>query len=215
MKKRCCWLHFCAMLLFLATSAQAADPGKNSRDKLFGPQDAWMLPFEALSACEDKNPTSTTCLTQVMQETGASKQALALNKMLGGDGYLSEFQPMGRIDLATCFFPSRANSNAVLFLVGGSPSLVSSELDAVIDIKGDPAYPGLKKKFPDLELWTSGASFGKMDLLPNGGQRFVFEYPLVNGCHACALAGYALIAHDFDPDGTYKGPRLIRLKPEK
>ena len=215
MERKHFWLLFCMVLLALATSAQAADPGKNSRDKLFGPQDVWTLPFEALSACEAKNPASTTCLTQVMKETGASKQALALNKMLEGDGYMSGFQPMGRIDLATCFFPSRANSNEVLFMVGGSPSLVSSELDADINIKADPAYPGLKKKFPDLELWTSGASFAKMDILPNGGQRFVFEYPLVNGCHACAQAGDALIAHDFDQDGTYKGPRLIRLKPAK
>ncbi len=215
MNHRChCLLVFSA-LLSITTSALASNSDEHSDARPFGGQCVWNLPWEALAACQEKHPTSSSCLARVMEQHGASQQALALNQLLGGEGFMSEFKPMGRVNLATILFPTRANTNEVLMLVGGEPPLVSSEIRETIDISADLAYPALKRRFPDMELWTSGASLRSMERLPNGGQGFIFDYPLLNGCHACDLAGYALVSLDFGPDGAYIGPRLIRLEPAK
>jgi len=196
MKRNCCWLLVCLALLGLNAVALAARQGEEAGAKPFGPQAVWTMHQDALTACQKKTPTSTTCLAQVMKQTGASRQALAINRLLDGEGYMSAFRPMGRVDLATEEFPMRANTSQAAILVGGAPSLVSSELtDTTIDISADPASPTLKRRFPDLELWPNSAVFRAMERLPNGGQGFEFAYPLCNGRHASDLArlepGYA------------------------
>ena len=47
--------------------------------------------------------------------------------------------------------------------------------------------------------------------LPGGGQRFIFSFVLLNGCHACEVAGYARVAFDFSPAGKFLGTKLLRL----
>lgn len=197
-----------AMVLIVCFRSPAA------AEKPFGPAAVWSLPESAWRACLEKNPTASDCLPRLMRETMASPQALDINRRLDGDGFMSAFQAMGRVDLATMIFPLRANTNQVLYLVNGAPPLVSTELgDQAPDITSDPAYAGLKQAFPEMALWTTNADFLRMEHLPDGGQAFVFAYPLLNGCHACPLAGHALVALDFGPNGGYRGPRLLRLEP--
>lgn len=216
MKRHCRWLLVCLALLALNASALGARQGEAPEAKPFGPQAVWTLPIKALTACQKKTPTSADCLTKVMKQTGASQQALSINRLLQGDGYMSAFRPMGRVNLATVEFPMRANTNQAAVLVGGVPPLVSSELPgADINISTAPAYPALKRLFPNIEFWPTSADFRDIKRLSNGGQSFEFAYPLLNGCHACDLAGYALVSLDFGPDGVYHGPRLIRLEPAK
>jgi len=148
-----------------------------------------------------------------MERRGVPPQVLSCAKALEGDAFLANFRPMGRVNLATAEYPMRANSNWVPVLVGGDPPLVSSELADAPDISGDPAYPALKKRYPNLTFWPGDAAFRAMERLPDGGQGFVFAYPLRDGCHACALAGYALVSLDFDVHGHYAMQRLIRLEP--
>jgi len=199
---------FC--LLTVAVALRPATAG----GKPFGPAAVWSLPESAWRACLESTPPAADCLSRLMGETKASPEALAVNRRLDGDAFMSAFHAMGRVDLATMTFPLRANTNQVLFLVNGSPELVSTELpEAGVTIEADPAYAGLKQAFPEMALWTTNADFLRMEHLPDGGQGFVFAYPLLNGCHACPLAGHALIALDFGPDGVYRGPRLLRLEP--
>jgi hypothetical protein len=214
MKQNCLRLLICLVWLALTAWPLTANSGEVSEAKTIGPQAVWTLPREALDACLGKNPSPGDCLSQVMKQTGASPQALDFNAMLSGEGYMRVFRPMGRVSLVTVEFPLRANTNEVAFLAGGNPALVSSELpDKDVDIRGDPAYSSLKKKYPKLEFWPTGAEFRGMNRLPNGSQGFEFAYPLLNGCHACELAGQAVVSLDFGPDGLYRGPRLIRLEP--
>jgi hypothetical protein len=200
----------CALFLCLGSASLAAE--KNS----LGAGAVWRLPREALMKCLDSNPNASDCLTQVMKRNGASPEALEVNKLLDGDGYLREFNRLGKVSLGVVEFPLRANTNEAAVLLGGKPALVSSELpmDAVA-INKDPAYPALKKRFPDLELWPSSAEFKELQNLSDGGQAFVFAYPLLNGCHACEQGGSALISLDFGPDGVYRGPRLLKLAPAR
>jgi len=216
MKRNCRRLLVCFALLALSATPLAAGSGNAPRAKPFGPRAVWTLPRAALDACLKNNPAGAACLTQVMKQTGASLQALAFNRQLDGEGYMSAFHPLGRVDLAVAAFPTRANTNEAAVLVGGVPPLVSSELSVSdVDISADPAYPALARRFPKLEFWPTSAAFRAMKRLPGGGQGFEFAYPLLNGCHACELAGYALVSLDFGPDGVYRGPRLIRLEPAK
>ena len=48
-------------------------------------------------------------------------------------------------------------------------------------------------------------------MLPDGGQRFIFLYPIRDYCHACEIVGYAEVAFDFDASGNFLGPRLLSL----
>ncbi len=49
--------------------------------------------------------------------------------------------------------------------------------------------------------------------LPDGGQRFVVPYVLVDGCHACARVGALQLAFDFDSAGKFLGAKVSRVKP--
>ena len=42
-----------------------------------------------------------------------------------------------------------------------------------------------------------------------GGESFVFRYRLLDGCHACAIRGWARIEFDFAPDGTYQRAKVL------
>lgn len=216
MNHKCCGLLAWLAAFALSVAGAVVCHGNEGVPEPFGPQAVWTLPRKALSACLKKSPAPDACLTQVMRQTGASRQALAFTAQLDGEGYMVAFQALGRVNMATVEFPLRANTNQAVVLVGGTPPLVSSELtDAAIDIRQDPAYPALRQRYPNLELWPAGAVFRDQKPLPGGGQSFTFSYPLLNGCHACEVAGQALISLDFGPDGAYLGPRLIRLEPKR
>jgi hypothetical protein len=158
-------------------------------------------------------PRFVACVLSVMQRAGASPAATAFTTMLKGEGYLEDFRKMGRVDLASVAYPFRANDNSEYLLVNGMPRLVQLD-DAEnlrhIDIRTDPLYPSLLRKFPKLELWGH-ADFKTMQRLPGGGQRFVFTLALLNGCHGCEVGGYAHVAFDFAETGQFLGARLLQL----
>lgn len=163
---------------------------------------------------ECRGPSLTECVVSIMRQAGASAQAIKFTRMIEGDGYMDSFREMGKVDLATAFFPFRANTNGATFLVNGSPSLISlEELDrwGKIDIQTDPLYPAIARRFPEVMLWGGQPDFVSMQRLPSGGQRFVFAYVLLNGCHACDIAGYAQVGFDFDVKGNLSGAKLLRL----
>lgn len=201
------------ILFLLAFWPALATAQSNSR---LGPKDVWNLPMSRFGACLQHKHDPAACLSRLMRDTHASPQALAVSRALDSEGFMSAFQSMGKVDLATMTFPARANTNQVPYLVNGTPPLVSTELDPnILNITTDPHYPALKAAYPDLEFWPSDAEFRALDHPATGGQTFLFAYPLRDGCHACALAGYALVAHGFNSDGRYQGPRLVGLEPAK
>ncbi len=194
--------------------AQPAD-GDFTRRAIFNPpQVVWGRMQD-----ECRGPDLVECVVSIMRQAGASTQAIEFTRRIDGDGYMDSFREMGKVDLATAFYPFRANTNDGTFLVNGSPSMISLEdLDrwGKIDIRTDPLYPAIVRRFPEVMLWSGGAGFETMQRLPGGGQRFVFGYVLLNGCHACDIAGYAHVGYDFDREGRFLGARLLRLtKPGK
>lgn len=209
------WLAPLLVMLVLAGPTSAAQGPGSYTSMPCGPRSVWTLPRDVFSACLEKNPDASFCLMRTMEQRGVPLQVLACAKALEGEAFLTDFRPMGRVSLAMAEYPMRANTNLVPFLVGGNPPLVSTELADAPDISGDQAYPALKQRYPNITLWPGDAEFRSMERLPDNSQRFLFAYPLRDGCHACALAGHALIALDFDASGTYLGPHFIRLELSK
>ena len=52
----------------------------------------------------------------------------------------------------------------------------------------------------------------KMIVQSGKGQRFVVEYRLLNGCHACERVGRARFAFDFDAEGKFLGSTLLDVR---
>jgi hypothetical protein len=45
----------------------------------------------------------------------------------------------------------------------------------------------------------------------SGGVQFTVVYPLLNGCHACASAGFAIFNWNFNAQGKFFGTTLMGL----
>jgi hypothetical protein len=76
-------------------------------------------------------------------------------------------------------------------------------------------YVALKASHPDLLFWAPGPTFEGLETSPEGGQRFVFSYRALDGCHACAILAGVRVAFDFAPDGTFGGWRLLNVAPHE
>jgi hypothetical protein len=143
------------------------------------------------------------CVVSAMQAEGASPQAIAFTEVLQGQGYMVSFDEMGTIDLATIWYPGRISDDFQYILVNGTPQIVHVEDVSDIDIRQDSNYLVLGQKYPNLLLWAGQNNSENMEQLPQGGQRFIFSYALLNGCHACERAGYARVAFDFNGAGQF------------
>jgi hypothetical protein len=147
---------------------------------------------------------------------------MAFTRMMKDNCYLEKFKEMGQVDLAYVFYPSRANTNWAYFLVNGSPAMISTEKVQLntqgrdkfsINITKDPLYASLSRKYRDLDLHAP-AVFQQMQILPDGEQRFIFAYALIDGPRAGKQAGWVLVAFDFDGQGRFLQTRLVRLTQE-
>ena len=182
----------------------------------FGPSEIWNPSSDAITALHQCVNTSFTCVQQVMQQDGASDDAIAFYRLTAW--FLSDIQDTGTIQLATVFNPWRANENSQPALLGGIPPVLLPETAANSDnfeitVEHTTAFAGLKATFPNVMFWAPGPTLESMDTLPDGGQRFVFDYRLLDGCHACAIVGTARFAFDFAPDGTTAGNRFLGIGP--
>ena len=171
-----------------------------------GPAETWD-PLEAEIQFNCFEPL-TECASDIMEQHGAPAEAIAFRRMTGW--ILVSFQEMGPVDLGRVFTPFRANSAGDFALLNGTPSvLIVEELSKGglrTAIQRDPAYEALFGAFPDLGIWTYDEVFEGFSELPDGTERFVFQFTLNDGCHACGTGYHARIAFEFAPDGTYRWP---------
>ncbi len=155
--------------------------------------------------------TLTECVRAIMQELGASPQAMEFWRLTGW--FLADFQEMGTVDLATIIHPWRANENVQPAFLNGTPLVVYPETEGGlrgVAIEQDPSYDALVAAFPHLSFWPSGSVFEALSAPDHEGQRFVLQFRLIDGCRACSTGYFARVALDFAADGTYLGaPRLL------
>jgi hypothetical protein len=182
----------------------------------FGPSDVWMPSRDATTALHQCVSANWTCVAQVMQQEGASADAMAFYQLTGW--FLADIQNTGLVQLGTVFNPWAANENDQPVLLGGIPAVVLPHIAAQTDnfegtVEHADGYDALKAAHPNIMFWAPGPKFVEMDMTDDGGQSFVFDYRLLDGCHACAILAYARFAFDFGPDGTNEGTRFLGLIP--
>jgi len=168
---------------------------------------------QTASSCEKKGDSTRaviTCLTDALKVR--QPQAVQAMERLKGEGYLHRFLEVGRVDLAWVTYPYRGNATTGLLLVNGTPTVVDVNDPAhyaKLALKAHASYAAIAKG-ADVGIWADEPR-GAAEKAPGGGQRFRFMLPL-KSCRACATVGTAVVAFDFDRDGTFLGTQLLELK---
>lgn len=180
----------------------------------------WQIPSQfianAHAACDQSSSDITQCMIGQMGKAGAPPQAVSFTRELykeshGEFGIMTDFQNQGPVAFAWITYPLRANTNYGFLLVNGLPRIVNVEDLKLLDTKTmrqSFQFQDLKGQFPNADLWPgdrSGKIWPNSQAGPNGGIQFTVQYPLLNGCHACASAGFAIFNWNFDANGKFLG----------
>jgi hypothetical protein len=179
----------------------------------------------APGACEQSSRSSADeCLINQMTKAGAPADAIKFTRDLykeshGDFGIMTGFQDEGPVAFGWITYPLRADTNYGLVLVNGQPSIVNVEDLKLLDtktMKQSFQFQDLKNQFPKVDVWPGdrdGKEWPNSQPGPNGGIQFTVSYPLINGCHACARAGFAIFNWNFDAQGKFLGTAFQGLTP--
>ena len=191
----------------------------------------WQMPSTFLAtahkACDNApQPASfADCFINQMSKAGASPVAVAftreLQKQGGGDiGIMSGFDKVGPVvDVAFIAYPLRANTNNGLLFVNGTPKIINAEdlnLLNQTEMQQSPQFQNTKAQFPNVSVWPGdrdGTTWPNSNSNSEGGVSFTLGYPLINGCHACARAGFAEFNWKFGPNGKFLGTSFLGMTP--
>jgi hypothetical protein len=165
------------------------------------------------------------CFISQMSKAGASPAAVAFTRMLqrqsGGDvGIMTGFNPVvGPVNVAFVTYPLRANTNNGILFVNGTPKIINAEDLKLLDqasMQQSPQFQNTKNQFPNVAVWPGdrdGTTWPNSNSNSEGGVSFTLGYPLINGCHACARAGFAEFNWKFGPTGKFLGTVFMGMTP--
>jgi hypothetical protein len=189
----------------------------------------WQMPPQFLAsahaACDPSHSSDyAECMIVQMSKAGAPPEAVSFTRELyrqssGEFGVMTGFHPAGPVAFAWITYPLRANTNHGFLLVNGSPPIMNVEDLKLLDtktMKQSFQFRNLKAQFPNVDIWPGdrdGNMWPNAQAGPNGGIQFTVSYPLINGCHACARAGFALFNWNFDAQGKFLGTTFLGLTP--
>jgi hypothetical protein len=194
-----------------------------------GASAVWQVPTTFLagahSACDKSSHSSDVeCLIDQMVKAGAPASATSFTRELykqshGEFGIMTGFQDEGPVSFAWITYPLRANTNYGLLLINGRPPIVNVEDLKLLDrntMEQSSQFQDLKNQFPKVDLWPGdrdGKIWPNSQTGPGGGVQFTVGYPLLNGCRACARAGFAIFNWNFDAQGKFLGTAFMGLTP--
>ena len=189
----------------------------------------WQAPADFLSkahaACDKITGSPANfaqCFIGQMKTAGAPAPALAFTQAVyqfsGGDvGILTGIHAVGPVDVAFVSYP-RANrimdccwSWIAQDHQRGGMSLLDQN-----GLKQSPQFQDLLAQFPQASLFPGdrdGTTWPNTQQGSNNGLQFIVGYPLLNGCHACTNAGFALFTWNFDATGKFLGTTFMGLTP--
>ena len=217
-------MRYARLLLALACLAGCTAQSQNGLAKI-GSSAVWPLSPQFLAtahaACDNSSPAAG-CMIEQMAKAGAPADAVSFTRELykqshGDFGVMTGFQNQSPVAFAWITYPLRANTNYGLLFVNGQPPIINVEDLHLLDTKTMERsfqFQDLKNQFPQANLWPGdrdGKTWPNSQTGPNGGIQFVVNYPLRNGCHACASAGSALFNWNFDAKGKFLGTTFLGL----
>lgn len=199
------------------TPAPSPPPAPVGPDAVWAPPESFLAAMH--KACDARAGSDFgACFVAQMEKAGAPAAAAAFARRTGNQGYLREFRSAGVVDIACAEYPYRANENGVCFLVNGEPPMIDVDDPSLIskdDLMFNRVYAGLVKTYPNLAIFPgrrSRETSVKTAALRSGGQQFLVDYSLLDGCHACARVGALRMAYDFDVTGKYVGARVSAVR---
>ena len=162
-----------------------------------------------------------TCFVDSMKSAGASAEAVEFVKAFASNGlaYVRAFRDTGRVSIAYIEYLFRANEMDGVLLVNGTPPMIDVDDDSYVSSEGfrtNMAFEALKNKYPQVSIWPGDrfdTQFPMETPTSAGGQTFMVEYLLQDGCHACARIGTARVIFEFDADGKLQNTKLIGVTP--
>jgi len=194
-----------------------------------GPSAVWHMPSTFLvtahKTCDSAPPPGfADCFINQMSAAGASPAAVAFTRMLqkessGDVGIMSGFNKSAPVDVAFVVYPLRANTNNGILFVNGTPRIVNAENLKLLDQAGmqqSPQFQNTRAQFPKVSVWPGdrdGTTWPNSSANPDGSVSFTLGYPLLNGCHACARAGFAEFNWNFGAQGKFQGTSFMGMTP--
>jgi hypothetical protein len=153
------------------------------------------------------------CFLSEMRSTGASPQSVEFAKSRSTEGlaFIRAFRKVGPVDVAFIEYPFRANELDGVLLVNGEPPIIDVDSPKFLspdNFSADSTYATSAKKYPDISIWPGDRYHANKPVakrLESGGQSFVVEYILRDGCHACAQVGTVKLRFVFDKHGKFSG----------
>ncbi|MCK8600813.1 protease inhibitor I42 family protein [Desulfoferrobacter suflitae] len=214
---------FCILVNLFILAGWAAGAQETKPKQAVGPASVWQPGAEAMDSirgeCADfTGQVFEECFIAAMATYGASVEAAAFARGSGNLAYVRNFQESGRVDIAYVEYPFRANENQGILLVNGFPQLIDVDNFNVLprgELQKDPLYVHLVREFPNISVWPGDRSSDQdisAEALAGGGQRFILNYRLLDGCHACELLGQAKFAFRFDGLGNFTGTKLVGVE---
>jgi hypothetical protein len=225
-------LVLAASLSFAQAALPSHDTGSSSAPASWSASAVWRPDADfiktAHAACDDaKQPPNTTeCFITQMEKAGAPADAVkftrALYKASGQLGMMGEFKSFPPVGMAWVIYPLRANNNDGILIVNGKPPFVDPDDMQKLDrtaLQKDPLFLEWKQTAPKLDVWPGDRSGGAAQVHyarvwtgdKPGEQTFLFSYPLVDGCSACARSGFVNYWWIFDASGKFVGTQMISV----
>ncbi|WP_313318143.1 hypothetical protein [Stenotrophomonas sp.] len=175
-----------------------------------GPDAVWTGSVESCRG----STAADACLLQTMRAGAASPAALAAASTLsaeGKPGFVSAWQSIEGIGVATLTFPFRANTNQGTWLVDANGKAIDVDEDVLDEAtRNADAFKAFAAKYPEAGPFAPAVALGH-ESLPNGGVRLRYATPL-RSCHACADDGKLVSAYDFDAQRRFVGKQLLELR---
>jgi hypothetical protein len=220
-------MHMARLLIAAALlGGWAAGQSQNGMANINGSA-VWQIPPQFLvaahGACDNSShPGDVECLIEQMAKAGAPPAAVGFTRELSKQGHgefgiMTGFQKQSPVALAWVTYPLRANTNYGLLLVNGRPPIINVEDLKLLDRKTMERsfqFRDLKYQFPKVDVWPGdrdGKIWPTSQTGPGGQIQFVVGYPLLNGCHACERAGFAIFTWNFDAEGKFLGTSFMGM----
>lgn len=220
------FLILCAASYVVFLEVQASEDS----DEQISASAVWSPTEKDLSQIDQKCRKSTAnyseCFIKQMPQLGASDEAVDFTRSYAEQNHgtvavLRNFRPVDAVDIGYVYFPAGGELRQGWLLLNGSPSVVNVDDPDLLpgsQMENDPQYSTLRNRHPAVRIFFEDAGRGpdvmpKMEQVDDGGQRFVVEYALKDGCHTCPLLGHASFSFDFDPAGNFLESRFVKVAP--
>lgn len=198
-------------------------------DEQIGPSSVWRGSdnqlYQVQRACKGlEDDAYLHCFTSQMANMGAPSEAIDFTQEYADDhdgriAVLRGFHALDAVDLGYAFFPDDPESKQGWVLLNGSPDIFNVDDQESVpreQLSRNPQFLGLSAAHPNAGIYPDSSQRPE-DGMPqvrktvDGGQQFIIDYAIRDGCRTCALLGTASYSFDFAPSGIFRGANLIKV----